>query len=339
MVAEPLSGLAGIAALPFGAEASSNVISGVQDSLTYQPRTNQGKDALQSLGQTLAPVGEAFTGASEFLGDKAFDATGSPTLAAAAYSVPTLALEALGLKGARSFNTGKALEFGDIGTQASRAGGRQRGILGGVKAQKAMAELKRRGVDFDSQIAKEKGIADLAVADIREKWKSGELGKQEAMGQISKANSKLNTLRSRKNMDSFVNRDKSKDAPVIDNRPKGKPFKGVAFHQTSQDFKKFDSKKGADGSTWFTQSEANFSDPKSSSSAASGKGKVIKSNIELKKAAGFDELDRFSIAELVDMGFDGAVLGEDIQVFDSKAIKSFSRVDQASKELKRRGIK
>tara|TARA_R110000824_G_scaffold379158_1_gene571032 strand:+ start:146 stop:1549 length:1404 start_codon:yes stop_codon:yes gene_type:complete len=157
IIAEPISGLAGLAALPFGADVASNAISGVQDSLTYQPRTEDGQAAMQSLTSALAPVGEAFTGASKFLGDKTYDVTGSPSLAAAAYSVPTLALEAVGLKGARSLNTGKALEFGGIGTQASSIGGKQRGIFAGVRAKnadlkklEAAKELVKRGFDREA---------------------------------------------------------------------------------------------------------------------------------------------------------------------------------------------
>tara|TARA_R110000803_G_scaffold31740_1_gene70469 strand:- start:504 stop:1394 length:891 start_codon:yes stop_codon:yes gene_type:complete len=156
IIAEPISGLAGLAALPFGADVASNAISGVQDSLTYQPRTEDGQAAMQSLTSALAPVGEAFTGASKFLGDKTYDMTGSPSLAAAAYSVPTLALEAVGLKGARSLNTGKALEFGGIGTQASSIGGKQRGAVSGItpKKQAAIDELKKRGYSNSSTLSK-----------------------------------------------------------------------------------------------------------------------------------------------------------------------------------------
>ena len=172
MVAEPLSGLAGIAALPFGAKASANAISGVQDSLTYQPKTDEGKEALQRLGQTLAPVGEAFTGASEFLGDNAYDLTGSPTLAAAAYSIPTLALEAIGLKSARSINTGKPLQFGDIGTQSSKVGGRQKGEIGGVRAKKAAEELERRGVSA-SPLSSDEVMVTHSGGEITEIEKGG----------------------------------------------------------------------------------------------------------------------------------------------------------------------
>jgi GNAT superfamily N-acetyltransferase len=80
----------------------------------------------------MAPVGQAFEGASSFLGDAAFDATGSPALGAAAYSIPTMGLEALGLKAARAI-PGRQFEMGDIG--ASGIGRSQRGAVGGVTAK------------------------------------------------------------------------------------------------------------------------------------------------------------------------------------------------------------
>ena len=41
----------------------------------------------------------------------------------------------------------------------------------------------------------------------------------------------------------------------------------------------------------------------------------------MKKVAGFKELDQFSVDELRQQGYDGAMLDGDIQVFDQKAIK------------------
>lgn len=106
-----------------------------------------------------------------------------------------------------------------------------------------------------------------------------------------------------------------------------KTFKGKVFHQTSENFDDFDLNKGADGTVWFTGDKKNFSDPASSASAASGKGRVLERDVELKKVAGFKELDQFSIGELKQQGYDGAVLDGDIQVFDAKAIKPVKNQD------------
>lgn len=101
IVAEPVSGLAGIAGaiLPGKEGQGADWVKSTQDALTYQPRTESGQNTIRSIGEKLAPIGEIIEGASKKLGDKAYAATESPALAAAAYSAPTAFLEGLGLKG------------------------------------------------------------------------------------------------------------------------------------------------------------------------------------------------------------------------------------------------
>lgn len=99
-----------------------------------------------------------------------------------------------------------------------------------------------------------------------------------------------------------------------------KKFKGKVYHQTDSDFDEFDFNKTSDGTVWFTDNKANFSDPSSSAGAAAGTGRVIEKEVELNKVAGYDELDKYSVDELLQQGYDGAVLDGDIQVFNPKAI-------------------
>ena len=148
ILAEPVSGLAGLATLPFGHEKSTEVINRVQDAMTYQPRIKEG----QQFFEEIAPVGEKIDAGLRYLGDKTLDATGSPLLAAGAYSFPVAGLELLGAKGASKI-PGKPYQMGDIGTQASKIGGRQRGIFAGIKAKQAdlikmeaAKELQKRGI-------------------------------------------------------------------------------------------------------------------------------------------------------------------------------------------------
>ena len=155
VVAEPVSGIAGLVSAPFGANQAASTVEGVQEAMTYQPRSLEGQRTMERIGSFLQPVGDAFIGASEYLGDAAYDATGSPAAATAAYSMPTVLLEALGLKGASKLS-GKSYEFGDIGTQSSKIGGKQRGIFAGIKAKnadlsamEAAQELQKRGVSRD----------------------------------------------------------------------------------------------------------------------------------------------------------------------------------------------
>lgn len=179
--AEPVSGMMGLAALPYGSDAATRAINRTQEAMTYQPRTEDGQQGLQDAAEFMQPVGDAFIGASEYLGDAAYDATGSPALGAAAYSVPTMALEALGLKGVKAASKGRAAyEMGDIGSQASKYGGKQRGIFAGVKAKgadldkmEAAKELANRGLSRDEIWQKTGWFEDV---DGNWKWEIDDSG-------------------------------------------------------------------------------------------------------------------------------------------------------------------
>jgi len=120
--------------------------------------------------------------------------------------------------------------------------------------------------------------------------------------------------------DDFNNSDSQPIESLFDDF--GGPYKAKVYHQTDKDFDDFDFDKTSDGTVWFTDNPSNFSDPSSSSSAAAGKGRIIERDVELNKVAGYDELDKYSVGELIDQGYDGAVLDGDIQVFNPSAIKS-----------------
>lgn len=175
IVAEPLAGFAGLAAAPFGSDAAANAVNYYRDKLTYTPRSEAGLSGMAAVGEAMAPIGEAMDYAASGAGNYVYDKTGSPTLAAAAYSAPTAALELLGLKGvnqlSKSGKLGQPLEFGDIGSGG--VGNKQRGIFAGVKAkgadlkrQAAAEELANRGVGRD-QIWQETGWFN----DVDGNWK------------------------------------------------------------------------------------------------------------------------------------------------------------------------
>ncbi len=100
-IAEPISGLAGIGALPFGgAEGGAETVEAVRDALTFEPRTEKGQQALQGLGEFLAPVTERLQALQSGLGELGFQLAG-PIGGATAETLPAAIMEALGLKGIR----------------------------------------------------------------------------------------------------------------------------------------------------------------------------------------------------------------------------------------------
>ena len=97
-IAEPISGIMGAYEAFKGGDPSA-LIPFMQKELTYEPRTASGKQNIQAIGEFMQPIGEAFKGAEEYLGNAVFDATGNAGLAAIAHTLPTAALEALGVAG------------------------------------------------------------------------------------------------------------------------------------------------------------------------------------------------------------------------------------------------
>lgn len=109
MAAEPLAGLAGIgAAVIPGGRTGAQAVEDTRSALTYQPRTEAGQDMTRATGEFVAPLGEAFKGAEDFLGNEVFEMTGSPTLAAAAETIPALIAEVAGVGAAKGISKMRA---------------------------------------------------------------------------------------------------------------------------------------------------------------------------------------------------------------------------------------
>ncbi len=99
LIAEPIAGLAGIAAGldPFRDEgAAAETVAAVKKALTFNPSTAEGKGAIAGLGEALQPAVAKLQQFKQFIGDDAFAATGSPTLAAIATATPEALIELLG---------------------------------------------------------------------------------------------------------------------------------------------------------------------------------------------------------------------------------------------------
>ena len=203
---------------------------------------------------------------------------------------------------------GRALKQGDgVGMALGALGAIP---LVGDTAKKLSKIVDIERLKYDKLMTPLKAEFKLASAPRKEEIK---IAAAELRKPLDAANSKLT-------IEKIRSRPKVK-AAVEDVKP-NKTFTGKGFHQTSSKFDEFDLNKSADGTAWFTNDINNFSDPASSSAAARGKGSIMERDIVLNKAAGYEELDKYSIGELKDQGYDGAILGGEIQVFDPKAIKT-----------------
>lgn len=112
ILAEPVAGIAGMGAglVNQGAEilgqdaplpSAGDTVGIVRDGASYQPRTETGQEYLQNVGEAIEPVAEVVSGAENYLGDTAYNITGSPAIAAAAKTMPTAIMELIGVAGGK----------------------------------------------------------------------------------------------------------------------------------------------------------------------------------------------------------------------------------------------
>lgn len=121
--AEPIAGIRGIAAqvIP-GGQTGAEAVESTREALSFQPRTAEGQQALTNVAEVIEPVAKVFSEAEKFLGEKTFEATGSPALAAAAQSIPTAITEILGFAAGKGAIRGaKSLDDTNITREISEA--------------------------------------------------------------------------------------------------------------------------------------------------------------------------------------------------------------------------
>jgi len=143
-ISEPVSGFVGMAGLPFGVDAASSAIKRTQDAMTYQPRTQGGKEVMQDIGNLIAPVVEPLQRGAEWMGDTTLDVTGSPALATAVRTGLEVAPDMVGGK-ILSKIPGRKLEAGDLAASGGQMG-RQRGAVAGAEANSLSSLWKDRGI-------------------------------------------------------------------------------------------------------------------------------------------------------------------------------------------------
>ena len=181
MLAEPVSGIAGIMAAIPGGRTPAQAVQETQEAFTYQPRTQAGQQAMGELGETFQAVankvnpiaagtvaslydaipftGERATDVLETLpqqgmtgdiGSLVADKTGSPFLATVASTLPVAIAEIAGFKGTRAAKIAKLEE-------AVKTSG-----VSSVMTPEAIAVLKKQGIK-EAEIARITGVPEEQV--------------------------------------------------------------------------------------------------------------------------------------------------------------------------------
>lgn len=116
--AEVPAGLAGLyGAATGGSGEAVRMIDKVRDKLTYQPRDPRGQ---QEIARALGPIMQKIEAGKSYLGDGAFNKTGSPALAAAAYTAPDALLSLLGARPALAAGRSASRGIGALVERSAR---------------------------------------------------------------------------------------------------------------------------------------------------------------------------------------------------------------------------
>lgn len=118
MVAEAAGGFGGlISSSEGGADAGVDTLNKIREDLTYLPRTDEGIAYLDKTAETLEPIANAMTEASEFTGDYAESKGASPLVSTFAYVLPQAVAEiipaGIAAKAGRAAKTAKAARQSD----------------------------------------------------------------------------------------------------------------------------------------------------------------------------------------------------------------------------------
>lgn len=157
MVAEPIAGLAGLAAAAIpggktGAEMVESVRSGAQD--MFAPTTQAGINQQRAIGEALQPVGDFIEGIRQGGGDYVFEKTGSPLAASLATAAPDALMSIIGsapvANASRGFNTAAKNAIAETIKKSPRSLKAAKYMVdaaGRVSKSKAFPKVKSMGFD------------------------------------------------------------------------------------------------------------------------------------------------------------------------------------------------
>lgn len=144
----PVSGLAGIFALPFGLEAAGKTVEEIQKALIYQPQTESGKQLTEAATYPLMEYEKI----PEFVGNKLEEAGYSPEIAAAAHTALSSLPVLIGGKMAIRKPPGKALAAIDRDTSRAIKRGVNKAVRPSVVKKSTSSQVKRYFKQAESAI-------------------------------------------------------------------------------------------------------------------------------------------------------------------------------------------
>ena len=92
----------------------------------------------------------------------------------------------------------------------------------------------------------------------------------------------------------------------------------TVYHGTNATFDKFDLDKSTMGNLWFTSNKDSIIEGES---GACGNNIIKAVNLCIRNPAGWAEYDKYSVGELIGLGFDGIILDDNYVVWDVSQVR------------------
>jgi hypothetical protein len=166
MIAEPIAGIAGIAAslLPGEEGAGSRAVESTREALTFKPKTESGTKGLKAVGNVLEPIGNAIQSTERVLGDAGFAVAG-PTGGAIGATIPTALMEALGLGLARraTRSTGRLVDNNGAPTPELQSALDSSGIEFSDLAPESLDALNTNRFTLPEEVLRAENFRELGV--------------------------------------------------------------------------------------------------------------------------------------------------------------------------------
>jgi hypothetical protein len=111
---------------------------------------------------------------------------------------------------------------------------------------------------------------------------------------------------------------KDKIEKLLRAKEQGFDIDTIWYHVTNNKIESFDINKTQDSCIWLTKDEEAT---KNGTLGAAGSNIILKCYIRSQKLASWDEYDQFNIDQLIQKGFDGALLDDDVMLFYPEQIR------------------
>ena len=112
-------------------------------------------------------------------------------------------------------------------------------------------------------------------------------------------------------------------------RQEGFDVETIWYHVTNANFDEFDIDKTNDGCIWLTRDYDSIIKGETGASISDSNINIYQFYLKLDKLAGWDEEDKYFTEQLIQEGYDGVLLDDDIKIFNSENAIKINKIEKS----------